>query len=139
MKIKLDENMPVRISAALNAMGNDVETVYSEGLSGAKDDVVWAASQGEQRLLITQDLDFSDSRRFQLSSHHGIILVRLRTPGREVLFKRIVELFKTCGLLSPGSLKCPTGGLKLNSPLPQITAVDLACWLFSLAVIRLLF
>lgn len=95
MKIKLDENMPVRISAALNAMGHDVETVYSEGLSGAKDDVVWAASQGEQRLLITQDLDFSDSRRFQLGLHHGIVLVRLRTPGREVLFQRIVELFKT--------------------------------------------
>ncbi len=95
MRIKLGENMPVRIWAALNAMGNDVETVYSEGLSGAKDDVVWAASQDEQRLLITQDLDFSDSRRFQPGLHHGIILLRLRTPGRERLFRKIVELFKT--------------------------------------------
>jgi predicted nuclease of predicted toxin-antitoxin system len=95
MRIKLHENMPVRISAALNAMGNDVETVYSEGLSGAKNDVVWAASQDEQRLLITRDLDFSDIRRFQPGLHHGIILARLRTPGREVLFQRIVELYKT--------------------------------------------
>jgi predicted nuclease of predicted toxin-antitoxin system len=95
MRIKLDENMPVRLSVAPNAMGNDVETIYSEGLSGAKDDVVWTVSQDERRLLITQDLDFSDSRRFQPGLHHGIILVRLRTPGREVLFRRIVELFRT--------------------------------------------
>ena len=95
MKIKLDKDMPVRLSAALSAMGNDVETVYSEGLSRAKDDAVWAASQDEQRFLITQDLDFSDSRRFQPGLHHGIILIRLRTPGREAQFRRVVELFKT--------------------------------------------
>ena len=95
MRIKLDENLPVRLSAALNAMGNDVETVYSGGLSGARDNVARTVSQGERRLLITQDLDFSDSCRFQPGTHHGIILVRLRTPGREVLFRRIVELFRT--------------------------------------------
>jgi predicted nuclease of predicted toxin-antitoxin system len=95
MRIKLDENLPVRLAAALDAMGNDVETVYSERLSGARDDVVWTVSQDERRLLITQDLDFSDSRRFQPGNHHGIILVRLRTPGREVLFRRIIELFRT--------------------------------------------
>lgn len=96
MRIKLDENMPVRLSAALNAMGNDVETAYSEGLSGgAKDEVVWTVSQDERCLLIAQDLDFSDSRRFQPGLHQGIILVRLRSPGREMLFRKIFELFRT--------------------------------------------
>jgi predicted nuclease of predicted toxin-antitoxin system len=95
MRIKLDENMPARLSAALRAMGNDVETVYSEGLSGAKDEAVWAASQNEDRLLITQDLDFSDNRRFQPGLHRGIILVRLHRPGREALFRKVIELFKT--------------------------------------------
>ncbi len=95
MRIKLDENMPVRLSAALNALDNDVQTVFSEGLSGAKDNAVWTVCQAEQRLLITQDLDFSDNRRFQPGLHHGIILVRLRSPGREALFRRVVGLFKS--------------------------------------------
>jgi predicted nuclease of predicted toxin-antitoxin system len=95
MRIKLDENMPARLSAALCGMGNDVETVYSEGLSGSRDEAVWAASQHENRLLITQDLDFSDNRRFQPGLHHGIILVRLRRPGREALFRKVIDLFKT--------------------------------------------
>ena len=95
MRIKLDENMPARLSAALSAMGNDVETVYSEGLSGARDEAVWTASQNEGRLLITQDLDFSDIRRFQPGFHNGIILVRLRRPGREALFRKILEVFQT--------------------------------------------
>jgi hypothetical protein len=36
MRIKLDENMPVRLVTALGGMGNDVETVYSEKLSGLR-------------------------------------------------------------------------------------------------------
>ncbi len=95
MRIKLDENMPVRLASSLGGMGNDVETVYSENLSGVNDGELWSASQNEERLLITQDLDFSDSRRFQPGSHHGIILVRLRRPGLEALFQKVIELFKT--------------------------------------------
>jgi predicted nuclease of predicted toxin-antitoxin system len=95
MRIKLDENMPVRLVTALGGIGNDVETVYSEKLSGAKDEELWSVAQNEQRLLITQDLDFSDNRRFQPGFHHGIILVRLRRPGREALFRKVLELFKS--------------------------------------------
>jgi len=94
MRLKLDENMPVRLAASLGAMGNDVETVYSEKLSGAKEEALWSVAQDEQRLLITQDLDFSDIRRFQPGLHHGIILVRPRRPGREALFRKVIELFK---------------------------------------------
>ncbi len=95
MRIKLDENMPVRLVTSLGDMGNDVETVYSEKLSGVKDEELWSVAQDEQRLLITQDLDFSDNRRFQPGFHHGIILVRLRRPGREALFRKVLELFKS--------------------------------------------
>lgn len=94
MRIKLDENMPVRLAASLSGMGNDVETVYSEKLSGVRDEELWSAAQDEQRLLITQDLDFSDNRRFKPGSHYGIILVRLRRPGREAPFRKVIELFE---------------------------------------------
>ena len=94
MRIKLDENMPGRLATSLSGIGNDIETVYSEKLSGVKDEELWSLAQDEGRLLITQDLDFSDTRRFQPGSHHGIILVRLRRPGREALFSKVMELFR---------------------------------------------
>ena len=50
--------------------------------------------QNESRFLITQDLDFSDLRRFAPGSHHGILLVRLRSSKRRDLIQRIEELFQ---------------------------------------------
>jgi predicted nuclease of predicted toxin-antitoxin system len=60
---------------------------------GASDDEVWTAAQKEERFLITQDLDFSDLRRFAPGPHHGILLVRLRSPDRNSLTTRVRELF----------------------------------------------
>ena len=46
-----------------------------------------------ERFLITQDLDFSDIRRYTPETHHGIFLVRLRDPGRNALLKRVHDFF----------------------------------------------
>jgi predicted nuclease of predicted toxin-antitoxin system len=43
MKIKLDENLPVRISPLLQQLGHDVHTVNDEGLGGRTDSEIWAA------------------------------------------------------------------------------------------------
>ena len=77
MKIKLDENLPGRAAQRLRDMGHDVDTVLEEDLGGQSDATVWKAAQSEGRFLITQDLDFSDMRRFAPGTHHGILLVRL--------------------------------------------------------------
>ena len=64
-----------------------MDTVLDEGLGGRNDVAVWDAAQSEGRLLVTQDLDFSDLRRFAPGTHHGILLFRLedleqpRLPG----------------------------------------------------------
>jgi len=87
MKIKLDENMPARLAHVLQQLGHDADTVPGEGISGSSDETVWHAAQEAQRFLITQDLDFSDMRRFDSGSHHGILLVRIREPGRDALLK----------------------------------------------------
>ena len=71
MTIKLDENLPERLVAALAALGHDVDTVRAEHLAGRDDPDVWAAAQATGRFLITQDLDFSDVRRTN----------QARTPG----------------------------------------------------------
>jgi predicted nuclease of predicted toxin-antitoxin system len=76
MRIKLDENLPVRLAGVLVSLGHDADTVSAEGLSGRADSAVWAATQTAGRFLITQDLDFSDMRRFQPGTHGGILVVR---------------------------------------------------------------
>ena len=94
MKIKLDEDLPFQLGTVLKDFGHDVHTLRDERLIGHADSEVWEAAQKESRFLITQDLDFSDARRFAPGSHHGILLVRLRTPSRRDLIERIGELFQ---------------------------------------------
>lgn len=93
MKIKLDENMPAALADSLRELGHDVHTVPDEGLAGYADPEIWMAAQHEERLLITQDLDFSNIRQFVPGTHHGILLVRLRAPGRLALAQAVTRLF----------------------------------------------
>lgn len=95
MNIKLDENMPERLVSKLQAMGHNVDTVVSEHLAGRGDDEVWQAAQAADRFLITQDLDFSDVRRFTPGTHAGLLLARLAQPGRDALVARVASLFAT--------------------------------------------
>jgi predicted nuclease of predicted toxin-antitoxin system len=94
MKIKLDENLPAGLVSVLSRLGHQADTVFDERLTGRADDVVWNAAQRGGRFLITQDLDFSDIRLFRPGTHHGLLLVRLRLPGRIALLRRIQSLFE---------------------------------------------
>ncbi len=71
-----------------------MDNVRQEGLAGRDDPNIWAAAQAEGRFLITQDLDFSDIRKFQPGTHHGILLIRLPDAGRIALTRRILEAFR---------------------------------------------
>lgn len=94
MKVKLDENLPLRLASVLTELGHDAHTVREERLTGHADAVIWEAAQKESRLLVTQDLDFSDLRKFAPGSHYGILLVRLHSPSRANLIERITEIFQ---------------------------------------------
>lgn len=89
MKIKLDENLPATLADDLTRLGHGCDTVIEEGLKGQSDFGVWDSVQREQRFLVTQDLDFSDIRKFEPGSHAGILLVRLALPGRQALANRL--------------------------------------------------
>jgi predicted nuclease of predicted toxin-antitoxin system len=93
MKIKLDENLPSPLASRLAAMSHDVQTVVEEGIAGKPDPVVWQAAQREARFLITQDMDFSNAQRFAPGTHHGVLLIRLRTPSWRALVARVADLF----------------------------------------------
>jgi predicted nuclease of predicted toxin-antitoxin system len=57
--MKLDENIPVSLVEALTFLGHDVHTVIGQGLAGRTDREIWTQCQLEERLLTTQDLNFS--------------------------------------------------------------------------------
>jgi predicted nuclease of predicted toxin-antitoxin system len=94
MKAKLDENLPLQIASRLRQLGHDIQTTKDEGLSGCNDFDLWNAAQREGRVLLTQDMDFSDSRRFAPGTHHGIVLIRLHSPSRLGLLERVEEVFR---------------------------------------------
>jgi predicted nuclease of predicted toxin-antitoxin system len=95
VKIKLDENLPDALLPELRALGHDVDNVAIERLNGRPDPEVWAGAQESGRFLITQDLDFSDTRRFAPGTHAGLLLVRLAMPGRLALLEQIAGVFRS--------------------------------------------
>lgn len=94
MRFKLDENLPAELTEVLGRHGVDVDTVPMEGLAGQPDAAIWSACLGEGRFLITQDLDFSDIRRYRPGTHPGLLLVRLDAPSRRNLIARMAQLFE---------------------------------------------
>ncbi len=94
MKIKLDENLSEELVESLTSAQHDVHTVRSEGLTGENDDTIFRAAQAEGRILFTQDLDFSDLRKFKPGTHFGIVLIRLNSPSRRRLTARILQVLQ---------------------------------------------
>src|SRR3989442_1166067 len=72
-----------------------IVTTISQIIVNAPTLAVMSATQRSGRFLITQDLDFSDLRRFAPGTHEGLLLVRLRNPGRLSLVLRVRTLFET--------------------------------------------
>jgi predicted nuclease of predicted toxin-antitoxin system len=98
MKVKLDENLPDVLADLIRGFGHDVQTALEEGLQGQSDDALWCAALSESRFLITQDLDFSDLRKFAPGTHAGILLIRLYTPSRRNLITTIEEVFGSASI-----------------------------------------
>lgn len=78
MRVKLDENLPHAARERLVALGWDVHDVYDESLAGALDAAIQAACEVEDRVLLTLDMDFADTRRYDPSRSPGVIVLRPR-------------------------------------------------------------
>ena len=78
MRVKLDENLPRAARERLVTLGWDVHDVHDEGLAGAVNAVIQAACEAEDRVLLTLDMDFADTRRYDPSRSPGVIVLRPR-------------------------------------------------------------
>lgn len=76
MRFKLDENLPRAARPRLEHLGWDVHNVQDEHLAGAVDAEIQAACEREDRILITLDLDFADTRRYAPEGSPGVIVLR---------------------------------------------------------------
>jgi len=94
MKVKLDENVPIEVAELLTAHGHDTHTVAGESLAGREDAIIFQAAIAEGRLLITQDMDFSDVRSFKPGTHSGVVLIRVRDPSRRRLIERMRQVLR---------------------------------------------
>ena len=81
MKVKLDENIPVSLVEALTLLGHGVHTVIGQGLTGRTDREIWTQCQLEDRLLITQDLDFRTHGSFNQEATQELSLFVSKIPG----------------------------------------------------------
>ncbi len=82
MKFKIDENLPAEIADDLKAVGHDADTVESQGLAGAHDQLILSRVQSDGRVFLTMNKGIADVRAYPPALYHGIVLFRLRSAGR---------------------------------------------------------
>ncbi|MCC6808036.1 MAG: DUF5615 family PIN-like protein [Deltaproteobacteria bacterium] len=76
MKFLIDEDMPRSLAPALRASGFDAVDARDAGLRGHADAEVFSRAVAEGRVLITEDLGFSNLLAFPLGQHAGIVVAR---------------------------------------------------------------
>lgn len=91
MRFLLDADMSRSSAAVLRALGHDVADVRDIGLGSASDDEIFGYAQAEQRIIVTADLDFADTRVYPPGTHAGIIVVRLPEHFKTSAINRILE------------------------------------------------
>ncbi len=91
-KFKLDENLPEAALALFRKYNFDAANVTEEQLSGATDECILTVCGNENRVLVTQDLDFSDITLLSRTEIPGIIIFRLKSQSREAVIETLEKL-----------------------------------------------
>lgn len=91
MKLKLDENVDIRIVPILRLAGHDVETVRSQRLNSASDVELINICRSEERCLVTADRGFGNRMRFPPLDYSGIVLVRLPSSATFADWREAVD------------------------------------------------
>jgi len=107
----VDENLPRSLAIALERLGHTAKDVRDHNLRGRPDGEVYAFAQQEKAVLITNDVGFANLTRYPLSTHHGIIAVRL--PDELPAPERVLEITTALSNLDSTTL---AGALVIISP-----------------------
>ena len=91
MKLKLDENVDLRVVTFLRLAGHDVETVPNQGLTSAPDVELINVCRQEERCLVTADRGFGNRMRFNPSEYAGIVVIRLTSRANFTEWREAIE------------------------------------------------
>jgi hypothetical protein len=120
VRLKLDENLDVRLVSLVSARGHDVDTVRGEGLAGKPDEAIYEACRQDHRALVTLDLDFSNPLRFPPGPADGLIVLRPIRPVLPLIRSILLDILQQFGvrplkgtlwIVEPGRIRVyePTG------------------------------
>jgi len=96
MNFLADESCAAPVIRALRAAGHDVLAI-AEVAGGANDEQVLERAVREQRVLVTEDLNFGNLVFARGLPTPGVILVRFRTPVRSAKPATVVEAVSRLG------------------------------------------
>jgi predicted nuclease of predicted toxin-antitoxin system len=71
---------------------HDALTVYDQQMQGHADEDVAATCRQESRVIVTQDLDFSNILAYPPQDYAGIIVLRLTDQSRQAVLAVITRL-----------------------------------------------
>jgi len=104
MRFYLDEHMPREaLAPRLQRKGHSYKHAVSLGFSSRDDSFHYQFARAEKRVLITQDADFADQRKFPCRKHPGVIILDVsRDADPMTLFdilENVLRLFRTAASL----------------------------------------
>jgi predicted nuclease of predicted toxin-antitoxin system len=118
MQFLADENMDALVVRNLRAAGYDIEYI-AELAPGIDDQAVLARSVADQRILMTEDLDFCDMVFRDQAIAYGIILLRILPEQRALKSPRLLHLIQTLATTLPAALTTLTMDSIRSRPLPK--------------------
>ena len=92
MQFKVDENLHEEVANLLRQHGHDAATVYNQQMQGHADDSVATVCRREGRVILTQDLDFSNILTYPPHDYAGIIVLRLHDQSRPSVVAVVARL-----------------------------------------------
>jgi len=110
MRIKLDENIDLRLTTLLKEAGHEAVTVQEQGLRGIADRELYELCKAESCILVTLDLDFSSLLYFPPEGTPGLVVLR----GPNQLFATMRGLIET--LIDALVKESPTNKLWIVEP-----------------------
>ena len=97
MRLLTDENISPQVAVMLRLEGYDVVSVHEVGLQGKADPDVFTYAQGQGRVVVTQDLDFSTLQHLTTLTTEGVILLRLNHPSVRALLALLRRFLQQYG------------------------------------------
>ena len=104
MRFYLDEHLPLgEVSRRLRRKGHSCTHAIQLGFRGRDDHFHYQFARAEKRVLLTQDMDFANPRRYPYRKHPGVIILDISRDADPItlfdILDNVLRLFHTAASL----------------------------------------